>query len=95
MSLPQKLTLPLMQTQWASQLNPVLSNPSNKSSLITGIVLVANTPQTINHKLGRQMQGWEVADKNANAIVWRTQPFNASTITLESNANVTINIRVF
>jgi hypothetical protein len=95
MALSTKLPVPLMQTQWASEINPLLANPSNNSRVITGIVLVANTPQVVNHKLGRKMQGWEIADINANANVWRTQPFNAQTITLESSANVTINIRVF
>lgn len=87
--------LMLMQKQWTSQLNPVLQNAFIKGSQLSNIALVANTPLTINHYLGRQMQGWLLVDKNANAVIWRTQNFNSQTLTLEASANVTINLWVF
>ena len=87
--------LSLLQTKWKSTLDPLLANPSNNSSIVSNIVLVANVPKTINHYLGQQMTGWKVIDINANANVWRTQPMNNTTITLQASANCVINIEVF
>ncbi len=84
--------LSLLQTNWASQLNPVVANPIVQGVQVTGITLAANTPLVINHLLSRKMQGWFVVDQNAAASIYRTQPFNSKTITLEANANVVVNI---
>lgn len=83
------------QTQWASQLNPVLTNPFVAGLQLTGIELVASTPLAINHLLSRQMQGWTIVDQDAFASIMRTKPFNDKTITLESNADVTISLWVY
>ena len=91
-TLPQQLTLPMMQTQWAAQLNPLLANILTQGAPIGPVVLVANKPQSINHKLDRLMQGYLIASQNANAVIWFTQPFNSKTLTLESSANVTVNL---
>lgn len=48
-----------MQTNWASQLNPLLSLPLNSSVLLQDIELVTGD-NSINHKLGRKLQGWIV-----------------------------------
>jgi hypothetical protein len=85
----------LMQKQWASQLNPILGNPLLQGSAISQINLTANVPLTINHYLGRQMQGWFITDITTNAIVWRTKPMNSQTLTLEANSNTTISLWVF
>lgn len=94
MSLPQKLPLELMQTQWASQINPVLANPMNSANVLTGVILV-NGITVINHKLGRKMQGWFVTDINAAAQIYRSAPLNETNLTLTSNAAVTVNLAVF
>lgn len=85
----------LMQTVWASQLNPFLKNPIIQGLSRSNIVMTASTPLVINHLLSRMMLGWFLIDNSANAVVWRTQPFNASTITLEASANTTISIWCF
>lgn len=87
--------LSLMQTKWASQLNPLLSNPLNQPGFIKNVTLIANTPLAINHLLGQVQQGWFITDIDSNATVWRTQPFNKLTLTLEASANTTINLTVY
>jgi hypothetical protein len=94
-SLPLYLDLPHTQTQWAALLNPLLSNPLLQGRAVNNIVLVSSSPQTINHGLGRNMIGWFLIDQQAAANVYRTQPFNSKTITLESSADCTINIWCF
>ena len=54
--LPQRLTLPLMQTQWASQIDPVLTNELVQGQLLQNITLTAGA-NVINHKLGRKLAG--------------------------------------
>jgi hypothetical protein len=85
----------LMQKQWSSQLNPVLSNRLIQGSILPNISLVANTPLTFNHYLGTQMTGWIVTDNTAFCEIQRTQPLNSKTLTLEANANTTISLWVF
>ena len=94
MSLPQKLPLPLMQTQWAAQLNPLLDNPLSSAILLEGVSL-NNGVTVVNHLLGRQMQGWFIVDINGAATVYRSAPMNNKTLTLTSSAAVTVNIGVF
>lgn len=78
--------------KWAASLNPLIANLLMQGSQLGPIVLVANTPQTLNHYLGKMQTGFFPTDQNAAASIYRTQPFNAKTITLESSANVTINL---
>jgi hypothetical protein len=85
----------LHQTSWKAALTPVIQNEINQGLLITNITLVSSTPLTINHMLSRLQVGWMLADNTANSNVWRTQPLNDKTLTLESSANTTIAIWVF
>jgi len=94
MSLPQKLPLDLMQTQWASQLNPLLDNPSNSINILTDVVLKSGVT-VVNHKLGRKMQGWFITDIQGIASIYRSSAFNETTLTLTSSAGVTVNLGVF
>ena len=84
----------MMQPKWAGELNPLLDNPVNQSTLLTGVKLI-NGVTVVNHLLGRQMQGWMVADQNSAASIYRSAPMNALTLTLTSNADVTVNLVVF
>lgn len=93
--LPRNLTWQQSDPLWASRLDPVLANLLIQGSQISNVILVANTPQTINHYLGKNQTGFIITDQNASASVYRTEPFNASTLTLESSANVTINLWVY
>lgn len=94
MSLPQKLPLPLMQTTWASQLDPVVNFPANQGILIKNQPLISGVT-VINHKLQRTQQGWIIIDQDAQARIYRSQPFNTLTLTLTSDAATNISLWVF
>jgi len=93
-TLPQRLTPTQMAQQWASQLNPILKSPTNNSSLLTNIPIITGT-NVINHKLGRQMQGWIVTDINAAITLYRTAPLNDLTLTLTASGPAVISLEVF
>lgn len=93
--LSTKLPLELMQTKWGSALNPILALPILSGIQLNNISLTANTALVINHLLSRLPQGWFLVDNTANTVIWRTQPYNTSTITLESAANTVISIWVY
>lgn len=95
MILPQKLPLDLMQTRWATLLNPLLINPIMQGLAINNVILNATTPKTIQTTLERMQQGWFLIDNMANAVVWRTQPFNSQNLTIEASADTTVSIWVF
>lgn len=94
MSLPQQLTLPLMQTQWASYINPLLDNPLTNGIFLPNISLVTGA-NVINHLLGRKMQGWILSDINAAVTVFRSAPFNNLTLTLTASGPAVVNIYGF
>lgn len=94
MSLPQKLPIDLMQTQWASQIDPVISNPLNLCSVLNNVVLKSGVT-VVNHKLGRLMQGWFLVDKQGPGNIYRSSAFNSLTLTLTSDADVTVSLGVF
>lgn len=80
--------------RWKSVIDPVLALPMSQSSLLTGISLLTGT-NVINHKLGRVMQGWAIVDINAPAQIYRSAALNNKTLTLTSDADVTVSIEVF
>lgn len=98
MSLPsfntKILELSLMQSNWASILNPFIANPFLNGLLLKDVAL-SNGATTINHTLARMMQGWVITDINGAASIFRSKPFNALTLTLTSNAAVTVSLYVF
>lgn len=94
MSLPQKLPLELMQTRWASELNPLLRNKLIQGVLIPNVSLkVGDT--AINHLLQRQQIGYIITDINGPAIVYRSEPFNTLTLTLTSDAACVVSVWCF
>lgn len=94
-ALSTKLPWEQANAKWAAQLNPLLGLPIVNGQQISGIVLAATTPLAIYHSLGQAPQGWIVVDNSANAVLWRTQPLNAKTITLEASAATTISIWIY
>lgn len=84
----------LMQTSWASAINPVLSSPLNNGLLLKGVPLATGVT-VINHKLGRLLQGWQICDVNGAATIYRSAAKNDLTLTLTSSAAVTVDIFVF
>lgn len=84
----------LMQNKWKSLIDPVLSNPMTNMSLLKNVSLVIGN-NVINHLLGKIQQGWIITDIQGVADIYRSAPFNALTLTLNSSAIVTVSIGVF
>lgn len=84
----------MMETQWASQLNPLLSLPTSSPSLLKNITVKSGS-NTINHLLGRTPQGWAVVDQNAAITFFRSAEFNEKTLTLTSSGAGIISLLVF
>ena len=86
--------LMMLQTRWASILNPVLSNPLTAPTILTNISLQTGT-NVIDHKLGQTQQGWFITDIQGAASIYRSAAFNDKTLTLTSSAPVVISLGVF
>ena len=95
MSLQQRLPVNLLQTGWAQKIDPVISNAIVKGVQLTNIALVSGKDNSIPTTLNRTQQGWFITDNNTNCTVWRTQPFNSTTLTLQCSANTTVSIWVY
>ena len=89
------LPLSLLQTQWKAQLDPILANPMTNMVVLKNIDLIAGD-NVINHTLGRIQQGWIITDQQkSGATIYRSAPFDSTTLTLTSSAEVTISLGVF
>jgi hypothetical protein len=91
------LNFQLMQNSWAAQLNPLLLDPLNQNVFLPNIVLTSGD-NTINHKLGRALQGWFIVRQNAAASLFDKQSTNSMpqlTLVLNTSADVTISLIVF
>ena len=87
----------MMQSQWSSQLNPVLAKPQIQSSILKNVALTTGT-NTINHLLGRPLQGWKVIRLRGPATIYDLQDTNQMqnlTLVLSSSANVVIDLEIF
>jgi len=87
-------SLMLLQTNWTSQLNPVLANPMTNIKVLKGIILVTGT-NVINTLLGQTLQGWFITDIDAAITLYRSAPFSNLTLTLISSGPAIANIAVF
>lgn len=98
MTLPyfQSQILPFsqMQTTWKTQLDPLTQLALTQGLLLKNQAL-KNGVTVINHLLSRMQQGWFITDINGAAQIYRSAALNDSTLTLTSNAAVTINLWVF
>lgn len=75
-------------------MDPIVSNGLNNVSVLEDIDL-ANGTTVVNHRLGRMMQGWFILDIDGAATIYRSAPMNTLTLTLTSDAAVTVKIGVF
>lgn len=90
-------TLSLLQTSWSEQLNPLIRNAANKSSILQQVQLSVGD-NIVNHKLGRKLQGWSLIRKRGAAEVYDKQDTNRMqdlTLVLNSTASVIVDIEVF
>lgn len=85
----------MMQTAWASELNPLLSNPMLAGRLLRNVALVSGD-NTINHKLGRKLQGWLIVRKRAAADIYDKQDNNTMPdLTLVLNASTAVVVDIY
>lgn len=91
-------SLSLLQTRWASQLNPLLSSPLLKGRVLSAVALLAGD-NTIDHGLGAPLQGWIVIRQyNAYAGLYDKQSSNNMpelTLILNSTGSTTVDLYVF
>lgn len=90
--------LSMMQTQWSSQLNPVINLPLSNGIILTNVALKTGD-NTINHKLGRILQGWIVVRMIDGFVqLYDKQSGNKmadKTLVLNSSGNGLVNLLVF
>jgi hypothetical protein len=87
-----------MQTQWKADIDPALASPLWQGQQLTGVMLTANATTTINHGLGRALQGWFLTGISGASTIYDLQMTNPSTnktLILHSSAAVTVSIWVF
>lgn len=84
----------LMQSAWTSVLNPFLRRPVLNGVLLQGVELAVGDT-VISHKLGRAPQGWIISDIDGAAQIYRDAPFNPLTLTLNSDAVVSVNLYIY
>lgn len=90
-------SLGLLQTQWASALNPVLACPPVQGLQLDNVVL-ASGDNTISHRLGRKLQGWIIVRRNSAASVYDKQATNSMpnlTLVLNSSGACTVSLWVY
>lgn len=85
----------LMQSKWASIINPIISLPLNNGPSLVKNITITTGNNVINHKLGRTPIGWIVIDQNANIDLYRNNEFNDLTLTLNSTGAAIISLLVF
>lgn len=83
-----------MNTKWASVLNPFLGNPFLQGNILKSVSLFSGV-NVLNHLLGRVQQGWVVSDINQPVSIYRSQPLNATTLTLVASGACTVNLYVY
>ena len=86
--------LSLLQTSWKAILDPVLANPVTNLHILKNVILTTGT-NVINHGLQQNQQGWILTDIQGASVIYRNAPFNKTTLSLSSSANVTVSIGVF
>ena len=85
------------QTKWAATLNPIVSNPL-VSGLILSNIKVTTGANTINHLLGRDLQGYIVILNSASITYYDSQAANQRpqlTLILNASGDATISLYVF
>lgn len=87
--------LQLLQSKWKGIIDPILSNPILAGLQINSVTISSGHAAIINHRLDRKQQGWFIVDQNAPANIARIQPLNDKTLTLSSDAAVTVAVWVY
>lgn len=89
--------LQLIQSNVASVLQPLLTNPLSRSQLIENVQLSSGL-NIVNHTLGRKLRGWMIVRLRGPASTWDSQDTNTKpnlTLLLNSSAAVSVDLMVF
>lgn len=87
----------LMQNRWASVLDPILACPIPQGILLPNVTL-ASGDNVVNHRLGRELQGWIIVRQRAASQLYDKQDSNtrpALTLLLNASAPVSVDLFVF
>jgi hypothetical protein len=77
---------------------PITSSAIIDGVLLKNVELTAGVVTEVSHKLGRELLGWIVVRRRANAQVWDTQDsntFKSRTLWLNTSATVFVDLWVF
>lgn len=86
-----------IQSNIITPLNLILSNPITDGILLQNVTL-SSGDNSINHKLGRKLQGWFIVRQRASASIYDKQDSNSlpdKTLSLNASAQVTVDLYVF
>ncbi len=87
--------LSLLQSSWASELNPIITNPIVDGIILSGITLVSGN-NVINHKLGRPIMGYILIRNNALVTIYDSNTAQPNlTFNLISSGPATVSLYVF
>lgn len=89
--------LHLMQTSWASAINPVLNAPISNGILLKNVKLTTGA-NSVSHQLGRKLQGWSIVRIRSASSIYDTQDSSTTpqlTLSLVSSAPAVVDIYVF
>lgn len=93
----QDSDLAKVQRDLVRVLQPVFNTPTLGGNLLTEQALAVG-PNSINHGLGRNLNGWQIVRQRAQASIWDSQDSNQTpnlTLALNSSAAVVCDIYVF
>jgi hypothetical protein len=87
-----------LQDNIAISLNPLVTSPTLNTQVLKSVSLSSGT-NVINHKLGRNLQGWKITRmRDTFSQIYDSQDSNPNptkTLILNSSVNVVIDIEVF
>lgn len=86
-----------VQQNLTRTLNPIFNTNTLGGNILSNVALTTGS-NTINHKLGRVLSGWQIIRQRAAASIFDTQDSNqtpALTLTLTSSAPVVCDLYVF
>jgi hypothetical protein len=90
--------LQILQTQWSQILNPIVALPMSSQNTLRNVTLTGGIDITINHYLGRKLQGWMCSRIRASATIFDNQDANTdpeNTLILQSDNTVVVDLVVF
>ncbi len=93
----QDRTINQLQNNIINSVNPILGNAITNGTILSGIKLTSGS-NTINHTLGRNLQGWIVIRQRASATIYDLQDTNprpSLTLILHSSGSVVVDLYVF